>query len=759
MNKVIELRGTFYGAPPPKPSPKVQLPVGAVVTVQIIQKIRDSLSEIDTFWSQLDYPFNPLVSIQYREVIAKSNRMGNLLKEPSKSINKTIVGSKFSVTKPVRHIITHCIKQETIQEGLKRLELLQIIVEELFKGAISAETLNELSSNEAVEKDRMEWRKNVRGQIEGYGIKRTSFFQGIKDCWYIECFTVEEAKAKPIGNQLVTFYDLGVDIDQLSDFLGIPLRYSSRLDHLTYHVTVAQYQEIMRRAPYLVAMAVEDLGKLEVQPILSERSINSEFEIPEPRHEPTIGVIDTQFDTNAYFSSWVEYHREVASHVLEDKDYEHGTAVSSIIVDGPALNPFLEDGCGRFRVRHFGVAKREQNSSFYIIQKIQTIVESNPDIKVWNLSLGSPFPIDQNTISAEAALLDRLQYEKDVLFVVAGTNTKNKSEFQPPIGSPADSVNSIVVNASTLLGEPTNYARRGPVLHFFNKPDLAAFGGDTSDQVIVFSRRGRVKVSGTSYAAPWIARKAAYLIHVLGFSREIAKALLVDSAASWELNHKEMPLLGYGVVPRHINDILNTPKDQITFLLHGVVKNFETYSYSIPVPRTQEGYPYRAKVTCCYFPKCTRSQGVDYPDSELDVKFGRLKEQKKTTIHSIDNNRQGESVPLSLFEREVRTRYRKWDPVKHFSEKIGSRNRARKQLNMANPNWGISIKAKERLDKRSARGLHFGMVVTIKAIDGVNRISQFMQLCRANGWIVNEVDIDVMAQIHEKAEEHLVFTE
>ncbi len=51
------------------------------------------------------------------------------------------------------------------------------------------------------------------------------------------------------------------------------------------------------------------------------------------------------------------------------------------------------------------------------------------------------------------------------------------------------------------------------------------------------------------------------------------------------------------------------------------------------------------------------------------------------------------------------------------------------------------------------------MVVTIKAIDGVNRISQFMQLCRANGWIVNEVDIDVTAQIHEKAEEHLVFTE
>ncbi len=32
------------------------------------------------------------------------------------------------------------------------------------------------------------------------------------------------------------------------------------------------------------------------------------------------------------------------------------TAVSYIIVDGPRGNPELADGCGRFRVRHFGVA-------------------------------------------------------------------------------------------------------------------------------------------------------------------------------------------------------------------------------------------------------------------------------------------------------------------------------------------------------------------------------------------------------------------
>ena len=47
-------------------------------------------------------------------------------------------------------------------------------------------------------------------------------------------------------------------------------------------------------------------------------------------------------------------------------DYRHGTAVSSIIVDGPRLNSWLEDGCGRFRVRHFGVAVGADFSSFSI---------------------------------------------------------------------------------------------------------------------------------------------------------------------------------------------------------------------------------------------------------------------------------------------------------------------------------------------------------------------------------------------------------
>lgn len=40
------------------------------------------------------------------------------------------------------------------------------------------------------------------------------------------------------------------------------------------------------------------------------------------------------------------------------------------------------------------------------------------------------------------------------------------------VGSPADSLNSIVVNAVDFEGKSASYTRRGPVLSFFHKPDV-----------------------------------------------------------------------------------------------------------------------------------------------------------------------------------------------------------------------------------------------------------------------------------------------
>lgn len=93
--------------------------------------------------------------------------------------------------------------------------------------------------------------------------------------------------------------------------------------------------------------------------------------------------------------------------------------------------------------------------------------------------IGFKNEIRENFISPEAAELDRIQSEFDVIFVVAGTNTPDGLKHpEMKVGAPADSLNSLVVNSVDMYGKSASYSRRGPVLSFFHKPDICYYGGD-----------------------------------------------------------------------------------------------------------------------------------------------------------------------------------------------------------------------------------------------------------------------------------------
>jgi hypothetical protein len=511
---------------------------------------------------------------------------------------------------------------------------------------------------------------------------------------------------------------------------------------------------------------LKEMDPIQYTSSVSENDGNKCMTIPKPTNEPVIGVIDTLFSKEVYFSDWVEYH-EILDPVLidGDEDYVHGTEVSSLIVDGHNLNPHLNDGCGRFRVRHFGVAKHGKNSSVTLINHIRNIVLANKDIKVWNISLGSEMETSYNSISPEAAMLDRIQYENDVIFVIAGTNNNDSRIDAPRVGSPADSINSIVVNSVLYSGNPAVYSRRGPVLCFFNKPDVCAYGGDDYDPITVCEKRGLRKSKGTSFAAPWVTRKLAYLIHILKFSREVAKALIIDASCGWETDTRMQPLLGFGRIPTHINDIIKTRDDEIKFTMQSTVESYETYAYTIPVPLHKDKFPFIAKATLCYFPKCSRNQGVDYTDTELDIHFGRMDSDGK--IKSIDNNMQGDSDYVVLYEANARREYRKWDNVKHISEGMKDNARAKKtytkkitpEQTQVFDTWGLSIKKKERLESDAGKGLHFGVVITLKEIEGKNRIQEFIQRCKAGYWFTEEVDVQTMVENYLAEDAEIEFDE
>ena len=123
-------------------------------------------------------------------------------------------------------------------------------------------------------------------------------------------------------------------------------------------------------------------------------------------------------------------------------------------------------------------------------------------------------------------------------------------------------------------------------------------------------------------------------------------------------------------------------------------------------------------------------------------------------IKAIDDNRQSEEKQITLYEEDARKIYRKWDNVKHISEKKKEKRVPRKAYDSGL--WGLKINTKERLQKRKD-SLPFGVVVTLKEMNGVNRIDDFVKMCLARGWLVQRLDIENQLDLYAKAEEEIEF--
>ena len=743
MNNILELKGKrFVQASKDGIRGGISMNSKMDVSSEHLLRLRSKLEQVKAFWDKESKPFDGiLVSVHYNKIVAKSNRIGGLFK--GRESNKAIVGAKFNKDKS-KHIITYFLDSKDLSASIKLLSQTAEILSQKFFGNI--------------DKNIMENKNNfTKSMFRNLPLSMSVFKQVIADASYIESFEIEMPTMK-VKRSIVTLYDVKKNVKMLFEDLGIEILNTRILDNQTIYLDENQVSVLFEKAPYLVSMATADLSQLSPDDFMDKYQ-KEMVTIPSPSIEPTIGVIDTLFDENVYFHEWVEYHDMVEKDIPRNSDdYRHGTAVSSIIVDGTRLNPWLEDGCGRFKVRHFGVALGREFSSFSIIKQIKSIVLNNADIRVWNISLGSNQEINDNFISAEASALDRIQFENNIIFVIAGTN--KPSEDIVKIGSPADSVNSMVVNAVTRNGLSTRYARKGLVLSFFAKPDVSYYGGSGEEYIRVCEPLGEAYVAGTSYAAPWIARKLSYLIDVLGLNREVAKALIIDAARGWEEkpSPEEVALYGHGIVPIHINDIVRTKEDEIKFVVSDISEKWNTYNYHFPVPLKNDKYPYIAKATMCYFPLCDRSQGVDYTNTELNLHFGRIGENNKVVDIKGDTQNQDEGLgdeKKYLLEGEARKQFRKWDNVKYVAECITKKRSPKKSYK--NKNWGMEIKTNNRLDPEDGVGVRFGVVVTLKEINGVNRIDEFIRDCTLNGWLVKVIDVQSRIDIHKKVNEEIEF--
>ena len=744
MNPLLQVKLRMNHESRGETKPVRNLRKNAKVNSNLLEKLIYQLQSIDQYYkSHPQIIQGYLVDVKYTDMISKSGRIREILKPTSRDINQVVVGNRFSNDPEgeEKHIITYYVDQQTLQNTITNLSIAIAFLNDRLSGQADLTNFKE---------------PGAKINYVGYPIKKTKLRDLIIDASVIESISIPQITApEKKDNFLITLFRTELSTADIFEKLHLrnPIYYS--YGDNTLSVDWSLYLQLRDHIPYMISM-ISDLSQIQIEDIPGTQSHQS-LEIPQPTNEPVIGVIDKLFDERAYFSDWVEYHEvldEVEKSGQAEDRYIHGTQVSSIIVDGPSLNPDLDDGCGRFRVRHFGVSN-SKISVPRLVNKIRRIILDNPDIHVWNLSLGTLEEVSKNYISFDAATLDELQTQHNIIFVVSGTNDLEEPKpTKKRIGSPADSLNSMVINSVKRNNKPASYSRAGNVLSFFLKPDASYYGGDKEEPIKAYSfDNGISGVYGTSFAAPWITRKMSYLIDILGLPREIAKALLIDSAAGWRktpIKLEDRYLIGHGIVPKTINEVISCANDEIRFYVYGTATSYKTTNYGIPVPKDDEGkYPFLARATMCYFPECSRQQGVDYTSRELTIKFGRVKSDD--SIEDINENKIDEEGAY-VTERTARREFRKWDNTKLISNLLKN---SKPRIAYEDRLWGLSITSMERLSSHIQSELNFGAVITLKEMKGINRVQEFIRNCNLRGWIVTEVDLENRVSLYNVNQEDI----
>jgi hypothetical protein len=138
----------------------------------------------------------------------------------------------------------------------------------------------------------------------------------------------------------------------------------------------------------------------------------------------------------------------------------------------------------------------------------------------------------------------------------------------------------------------------------------------------------------------------------------------------------------------------------------------------------------------------------------LDLYFGRIADGKLSKyVKAINGNVQQvlDGSRHAVNERDARVLYRKWDNTKRVQDAYGSRTRAKTAYE--NGLWGISVKTNDRLNNDDGQNIKFGIVATLKEINGRNRIETFVQQCQLRGWLVERLDVEAQVDIYNQAEE------
>lgn len=408
---------------------------------------------------------------------------------------------------------------------------------------------------------------------------------------------------------------------------------------------------------------------------------DNDISIKQPEDEKeyiTIGVLDNGIANIPHLSPWMDMKRW-SPYPETSINPTHGTFVAGIALYGDECegkNWVSHKGLKIFDATVFPDTTKEGLDEDELIANIKDAIRLYHDkVKIWDLSISITREVVDTKFSDFAIALDAIQDEYNVLICKSAGNCKNFTVNRPKgrIHEGADSVRSLVVGSIAHekgrydyaeVNDPSPFSRVGPGPEYIIKPEISHYGGnagiDSSGKMVTsgvksFSKDGELAQGvGTSFSTPRITALAAGIQQELNeeFDPLLLKALITHSASYPE--GMSVPVtertkqVGFGI-PKSVPEIIyNSPYEATLILRDNLAKGDKIDIMEFPMPDCliRNGF-YTGQIiaTLVYDPILDPSQGIEYCQSNLDVKFGSYdaKVERDTTKRHILNpvGRQG----------------------------------------------------------------------------------------------------------------------
>lgn len=401
---------------------------------------------------------------------------------------------------------------------------------------------------------------------------------------------------------------------------------------------------------------VEKNSMFFVRKSMPTSSLPTSLTVLPPASNSIVAIIDSGIKSSTIpFKDLITNHLRFLPSTSTGIDEDHGSFVASRCLYGDEIDFCLTSKtlmpmCKVMDVTVFGKDKNGKDvgpDDFFLMNILGQVVKRYyKEVKVYNLSLGKPEPINDFEYSEVAKLIDYLSKTYNVIFVIASGNIDQPLGSYPNahfthndsrLGSPAESLLAVTVgsiakyddsNCLAIKNELSPFSRIGPGADGGLKPEIVCHGGNL---VIgyTFSQRtstyginntgNQIAVDvGTSFAAPIISQYIIRLIDAFPNAKpNLIKGLLFHFAQKRSIPSKILNPHNFytGFGEPHIEQSIFSAPNTFSYLFEGILdqQQYQFVGFHIPSAfKNNSKTKLKVKITIVFDPSVNPINHLEY---------------------------------------------------------------------------------------------------------------------------------------------------